>query len=202
MRKSPISPVFVGAALLAVACSRPGNTTKDQEAYRDIRLIEEPSRDKQTVSDLEAGRSPPRVALPEARSTSTSPAALPVQAPALNHAAMVAELELEATMRVVTQTESPAPMGETSLPALRGPAPGGVADSAPGNTGSYGGGGSRGPMILIRGGMGGARDDCKIHGLGGLGGGGIAVNRLGPPIRGTSGTNRQFSGAGGVVRIR
>jgi hypothetical protein len=201
---SPNSPIFVGAVLLAAACSRPADIAQDRESHRDIRLIEEPSADKQTVSDLEAGKTPPRVALPEARlKVATTPSAAPVAAPAHDHAAMMAELEPEATMKVVTQTESPAPITETSLPLPSGPAAGGVADSAPGNGGSYGGG-SRGPMILIRGGMGTERDDCKIHGIGGLGGfggGGIAINRVTPPIGG-HGSRRSFSGGGGVVRIR
>ena len=82
MRISPISPLFLGAALLAVACSKPSDSAKDQESRRDVRLIEEPSTDKQTVSDLEAGK-PPRAPLPEARSRSASlPAAEPVAAPA------------------------------------------------------------------------------------------------------------------------
>lgn len=204
MRISPIPKLLVGAALLGVACSRPGDTAKEQEAHRDIRLIEEPSTEKQTVSALEAGKPATRVALPEARTKlPLPPAAEPFDAPAHNHAAMMAELEPQATMRVVTQTEIPAPIIETSLPAQSGPALEGEGDRGQGNTASSGGG-SRGPMILIRGGMGNERDDCKIHGIGGLGGfggGGIAINRVTPPFR--SGGNRpSFSGGGGTVRIR
>ena len=193
MRVSSISPVFLGAALLAVACSKPSDSVKDQESRRDVRLIEEPSTDKQTVSDLEAGK-PPHAPLPEARSRSANlPAAEPVAAPAPNHAAMMAELEPEATMKVVTTIETPAPVSETSLPFIRGA--GMQADSTPEHW-NYGGG-SRGPMILIRGGMGTDRDDCKIHGMGG-----IAINRITPPVRGAGGNRRNFSGGGGTVRIR
>jgi hypothetical protein len=202
VRVNPISPILAGAALLAVACSRPSDSARDQEAHRDIRLIEEPSADKQTVSDLEAGKPAPRVALPEARTRSPNPpAAEPAPAPSHDHAAMMAALEPEATMKVVTTTEPPASMSEPSMPFI----PGAVLDSTPAHW-NYGGGGggNRGPMILIRGGMGTERDDCKVHGvggLGGLGGGGIAVNRVTPPIR-LAGGNRSFSGGGGVVRIR
>lgn len=184
MRLTLISPVLVGAALLAVACSRPSDRAADQEARRDVRLIEEPSTDKQTVSDLEAGK-PPRAPVPEARSRSASlPAAEPVAAPAPSHAAMMAELEPEATMKVVTTTETPAPLNEPSMPWIRGA----VLDSTPDHW-NYGGGSgrSRGPMILIRGGNGTDRDDCKIHGMGG-----IAINRMGPPVGGGSGTRRHF----------
>lgn len=194
MRVSPISPLFLGAALLAVACSKPSDPAKDQESRRDVRLIEEPSTDKQTVSDLEAGK-PPRAPVPEARSKSSSlPAAEPVAAPAPNHAAMMAELEPEATMKVVTTTETPAPLNEPSMPWIRGA----VLDSTPDHWNAGGGsGGSRGPMILIRGGVGTDRDDCKVHGMGG-----IAINRSTPPVRGGSGGRRNLSFTGGTVRIR
>lgn len=191
MRVSPISPLFLGAALLAVACSKPSDSAKDQESRRDVRLIEEPSTDKQTVSDLEAGKTPPRTLLPEARTRSPNPpAAEPVAAPAPNHAAMMAELEPEAAMKVVTTTETPAPLNEPSMPWIRGA----VLDSTPDHWNS--GRGSRGPMILIRGGNGTDRDDCKVHGMGG-----IAINRMTPPARGGGG-RRNFSSAGGIVRIR
>jgi len=194
VRVSPISLVLVGAALLAVACSRPSDSARDQKAHRDIRLIEEPSTDKQTVSDLEAGKPSPREAIPEARTRSPNPpAAEPAPAPSHNHAAMMAELEPEATMKVVTTTETPAPLNEPSMPFI----PGAILDSTPAHW-NYGGGGggSRGPMILIRGGMGTDRDDCKIHGMGG-----IAINRMTPPVRGVGGNRSNFSG-GGIVRIR
>jgi hypothetical protein len=111
---------------------------------------------------------------------------------------MMAALEPEATMKVVTTTETPRPMSEPSMPFI----PGAVLDSTPAHWnygGGGGGGGTRGPMILIRGGMGTERDDCKVHGVGG---GGIAINRVTPPVRLAAGNRRSFSGGGGAVRIR
>ncbi len=111
----------------------------------------------------------------------------------------MAEIQPESTLRVITQTSLPAPtpLLEVPLPAPQGPAAAGGSESGNGEMGSYPGGGSRGPMILIRGGMGTDRDDCKIHGMGG----GIAINRLAPSFGRTSGGSARPMGGGGI-RIR
>lgn len=181
--------------ILGAACARPSDSADTADSQRDLRLIE-PSAEPRPVSDLEAGR-PPNVPIPEARRhPNPSPAVRTPDAPAPEPAAIAAAPEPEAAIRIVARTELPAPVPEVALPAPRGPALAGGADPGPESLGE-GSGGSRGPMILIRGGLGSARDDCKIHGLGG-----IAINRLTPPIGGDSPRRRSGGGGGGGVRIR
>jgi len=196
-----------GLGVLAVACSKPIETAgKEGQTSRDIRLIEEPAAPG-TVSNLEAGRVNPPTVLPEARKPSpSSRATIASPAPAPQPAALMADVQPESTLRVITQTNlpAPAPLVDVPLPAPQGPAPLGASEAGLGDMGNSGsGGGSRGPMILIRGGMGTDRDDCKIHGMGGLGGlgagGGIAINRMAPSFRpGGGGSARPM---GGGIRI-
>lgn len=188
--------------ILGAACSRPSGSAVSAGAPRDLRLIE-PVADPGPVSDLEAGRLP-KVAIPEARRLPhASPAVALRNAPAPAPVAVPAAPEPEAAIRIVARTELPAPVPEVVLPATRGPAltgETGLGTALPGEAD----GGSRGPMILIRGGQGSARDDCKVHGMGGLGGfggGGIAINRVTPPIGGDSPRRRSGGGMSGV-RIR
>jgi hypothetical protein len=195
-----ILPAGLSTCLVLAACSRPSDSARTVESPRDLRLAE-PTVDTRTVSDLEAGRTPPRVARPESTRRPSPTRSAEAVAPTPAHAAMPVAMDSLVSMRVVTRAELPVPMPEVSLPAPSGPALAGpeVGAEDPGQAQ----GGHRGPMILIRGGMGSPHDDCKIHGLGGLGGlggGGIAINRVAPPVRGGSGGAPRS--VGGTVRIR
>ncbi len=188
-----------GLGVAAVACSRPSETaSKAKENDRDIRLIEEPANPG-TVSNLEAGRITPPAALPEARKPNTSTRATsPAPSPVVQRAALMAEIQPESTLRVITQTDlpAPAPLVEVPAPAPQGPAAVGNSEAGMGEMGGASGG-SRGPMILIRGGMGTDRDDCKIHGMGG----GIAINRMAPSF-GPRASGGAAHPMGGGIRIR
>jgi hypothetical protein len=202
VRAKSIPTAVLGILVAAAACSKPSESDKASvDTGRDIRFATEAAGEKSTVSDLEAHRTPPRAVLPEARRRNpVLRAAAPTPAPTPEPVAVAAEPVLEATMRVVTQTELPAPVAEVALPAPRGPEPG-LEASGDGPSGE----GDRGPMILIRGGSGGLHDDCKLHGVGltGLGGGGIAINRVAPPLqRGLNRGSHSLGGRVGGIRIR
>jgi hypothetical protein len=194
---------FIAAALVtgiwAAACSKPGSeasrTLRQSADSARVNLVSTPAPDAPVVSNLEAGRDP-RLALP--RPLVRKPAELPVRG---SGGATVAQANGEAahahaaaalvpTMRVTTTSlASVAPDVAPSVLPLAA-ATGGHAIGSDGSEGSSEGSArlpsvvSRGPAIIIRGGMGSARDDCDLHrrpGFGAFGGGGgAAVNRMAP----------------------
>jgi hypothetical protein len=199
---------FIAAALVtglwAVACSKPDSEIspapdRKSSETAPINLVSTPAPDAPVVSNLEAGRDP-RLALP--RPLVRKPAELPVRgsgAATVAHAngeashahAAAAAAALVPTMRVTTT--SVASVAPDVVPAALPPAAtvgGGVAigmdASGSDGSGRYPAVVSRGPAIIIRGGMGSARDDCDLHrrpGFGAFGGGGpVAVNRMAPPL--------------------
>ena len=190
-----VLPTALTVALLA-ACSKPESKdpTVPASKTRDLQLVESPAAEARGVSDLEAGTRIP-LARPSAHRASApavpQPEALPVEAPAPLLAPRVTSgSPVRGEMSLVSMPAAPTRMeAGSSAGTMDGDRSGG---REPGS--------SRGPMVIIRGGLGSPRDDCKIHGPGGLGGfgGGILVNRTTPPMRGTS-SPRFFPGP---VRIR
>jgi hypothetical protein len=196
---------FIAAALAtglwAVACSKPDSESSqapDRKASETVNLVTPAAPEAPVVSSLEAGRDP-RLALP--RPLVRKPAELPVRG---NGTATVAHANGEAshahaaaataalvpTMQVTTTSLAtvapditPAPLPLAAAPNV-GTAIGMDASSSDGST-RFPAVGTRGPAIIIRGGMGGIRDDCDLHrrpGFGAFGGGGpVAVNRIAPP---------------------
>jgi hypothetical protein len=196
------------AALLAgisVACSKPASNTQtpDQSTQTDdrqIRLVDAPSPDAPVVSALEAGLDS---RLTQGHSTPQRTGHSRMVAPAAGPEPAAAGPAVEAALPSLALTEmAPAAMlAPTSmvLPAARGSVPG-VArgeGSSPAPSG-----GTRGPVILIRGGMGTADDDCKLHPVASRGMG-IAINNVAPPIPGRVAVNNRLPrGNGGFTRIR
>lgn len=195
------------AALLAgisVACSKPASNTQTpdlstQTDDRQIRLVDAPSPDAPVVSALEAGLDS---RLTQGRSTPQRSGHSRMVAPAAGPDPAAAEPAAEAALPSLALTEvAPAAVRApttTVLPTARGLAPavtrGEGAAPAQGT--------SRGPVILIRGGMGTADDDCKLHPVAGRGMG-IAINNVAPPIPGRFAVNNRLPrGNGGFTRIR
>ena len=199
------------AALLAgisVACSKPAPPLPGADAPnddREIRLVDAPSADDlPVVSALEAGR---EATLDQGSSTLRTSirrdSAIPVSTPEPRAEAAVPSLavtEMAAPAALAPATTSlPMPSAGTGMPAAIGAAGSGTsAGSAPATLA----GGTRGPFILIRGGMGTPHDDCKLHPVASRGAG-IAINNVAPPIPGRFAVNNRLpSGNGGFTRIR
>lgn len=197
------------AALLAgvsVACSKPapspvGDSPADD---REIRLVDAPPADSAVVSALEAGRGATLNHESSTPHTSNRPAAAiassdpepgaEVAVPSLAVTEMAAPVAL-----VPASTTLPLRVAGTGVPAAAsGAGPATSAGSAP----AMPAGGTRGPVILIRGGMGTPHDDCKLHPVASRGAG-IAINNVAPPIPGRFAVNNRLSGGnGGFTRIR
>lgn len=198
------------AALLAgisVACSKPAPPSSGGASPtddREIRLVDAPSADTAVVSALEAGRG---ATLTQGSSTpETSPRPVTaIRALDPEPSAEVAVPSLAATEMASPATLVPATTGlPLHIPRARMPAATSVA--GPGtSTGSAPAtlvGGTRGPVILIRGGMGTPHDDCKLHPVASRGAG-IAINNVAPPIPGRVAVNHRMPGGnGGFTRIR
>lgn len=172
------------------ACSKPADRSAGPGAGRQIQLAEPPSSDSAVVSSIEA-RQPLKPSL--VRRGSAAPGSRVSQAPSMTIAPIAGGAAdfVPAAPRVMSTTSSPA-AEVTPAPALS-PAP-----EAPevGFGGSIGHGlgsfqlpanepqslsGGRGPMILIRGGMGAVDDKCDLRGGHR---GGIAINRSSPGLGG------------------
>jgi len=141
------------------------------------------------VSDLEAGRN---TRMPRAR-----PVARKISAASeIHQPAQITEAEPAPRMStsVLAVAETASELAEVPFPA---PATA-VAEGPGAGDGDHQvfAGGSREPTVIIRGGLGSPRDDCKIHGRGARGG--IAINSIAPPMRGQS-IGRSMPG---YVRIR
>ncbi len=194
---------FVATALITggwlAACSRPADHTSSQPD-RHILLPEAPAPEGGVVSDLEARRAATpaqdrelarRNAAASARKSMLADALTPV---GLTHAVVV-EVAPAHEMNMST-----VPAGSFAQPVDAAPEP--VAET-PG-TGWHGRGGSdipsvqseggsRGPVIILRGGRGGPDDDCDLRNRLHPHGGGAAVNRLAPSFGGGS-----FGRRGGI----
>lgn len=190
------------AALLAgisVACSKPAPQPPGAESDdREIRLVDAPSADSAVVSALEAGRGATLTQESSTPATSTRPGT------AISSSAPEPSAEVAVPSLAVTEMAAPAELAPatTSLPlrsaATREAGPVTSAGSAPATLA----GGTRGPVILIRGGMGTPHDDCKLHPVASRGVG-IAINNVAPPIPGRVAVNNRLRGGnGGFTRIR
>ena len=196
------------AGFMVAACSKPSAENTPAAGAppqsRDLRLAADPSGESRVVSDLEAGRlSRPSLSQPVARrpalkSASRAPekglADAELTAPTITSITAVSERSSQlAQVLLPLPLPLPLPMSAGRLPA-----------AATGGEGSADhrdrdwGGISRGPMIIIRGGMGGPRDDCKILGARGAGGG-ILINSMAPR---PGGEGRMPRSMPGPVRIR
>lgn len=160
------------------ACSKPA---ADQGTDRQIRLAEPPSADSAVVSTLEAPNALKPVLVRRPAPAPTRPAAQPspvvdlaVPAPHVTSSMAASVVETSALPELAAAPEAPAlgfggsighGLGAVELPAA---APQSLAGA---------GGGNRGPMILIRGGMGGIDDKCDLRGQHRPG---IAINRIAP----------------------
>ena len=206
---------ILAAALLAgisAACSKPApDTTRIPGAGsptddREIRLVDEPSPDAPVVSALEAGlgsaishgNSTPRaITHPVPEANATRPEGHPelradVGLPSL----ALTEMAAPATL-APSSARLPVRLAGTGLPAA--PRDAGQSPST-GSAPAFGG--TRGPVILIRGGMGTPHDDCKLHPVASRGVG-IAINNVAPPIPGRVAVNNRLPvGNGGFTRIR
>lgn len=182
-----LSIVVVSA--VAVACSKPsGDDARTSDPARDAEPVptvtaSAPTADQPLVSALEAGqRSELTLVRPAERKP---PPLVVVQTPAEtpHHALELGEVSPNVTAASSAPTAD-APISPALGPLPSGPMPGGGDGAAAGA-----GGGARdpvlfpdrGPVIIIRGGMGGIDDDCKNHPQG-YPAGGIAINNRMPPL--------------------
>ena len=182
--------IFVAGVLAAglAACSGPAPDRSAGTEARQIRLAEPAARDSAVVSEIEAPQALKPVPVRRVVRAAPAPAAAE---PTHDHVAMMAAEAPRVTSSMASSAE---PVLE--LPGLS-PAPSAPAASAPALIvgtqatavsihGDYRPsvptvGGNRGPMILIRGGMGGVDDKCDLRGQHR---GGIAINRSAPAFGG------------------
>ena len=163
-----------------VACSRPASNSA--KAARDIDLPGSPASEAPVLSAIEAGKAVPLSPVHQAAH----------RASASTSAAMAHRMEVAApkalpmpgssTLNLVSAPEqvptAPQPVAQSEADAQSGTSDGGYT-----GLGGYRGHeppGHRDPVILIRGGMGGIDDRCDLRPRGGRGG--IAINRMGPPL--------------------
>ncbi len=194
----PVSATLI-TLITAAACSKPDSTRDERPEStsarsRDIQLVDAAATEAKVVSDIESGRAP---AIPTLRvGKAVQRAAIREKAP----------IDLTTPIRMAVVSERASETETVALVAAEMPAVGGAAGRGPSpaledaTAGASRGPSdwSREPTVIIRGGMGSPRDDCKIHGTGGLGGGGgIAINSIAPPFRGRASPPRL-----GQVRIR
>lgn len=178
------------------ACSRPTSQNDQSTSNAGTRQIElvNPPASGVLVSDLEARRAPTpaRSRTTDRRTTQAVAAGQADATPSHDHAMMAATAVVPGVGRTTSSLiEAPMALAAAPLPAPAsttptmlvsdafgagsGPSAGNDSDPGPGPV-------SRGPTIIIRGGMGSPVDDCKIHGQGR--GPGLAINRITPPFGG------------------
>ena len=192
-RPTRIATVVIIGAWLG-ACSEPASRTAKNpasdrlESTRDVRLAESPSGGAAVASNLETGRPVSSIAAPTVRQArgplrALTEAAAPVVPPMVLPATeAVAGLPLDAVPMPESHTIYLAPVGEMDQPSPVNISAGPSAGGEPHIGHDYGG--SRGPSIIIRGGMGGVDDKCDLRPRGF---GGIAINRAAPSLGGSSG---------------
>jgi hypothetical protein len=207
------STILVAALMtgISVACSKPAPSNSQVPRAgspaddREIRLVNAPSSDAPVVSALEAGRESTHTQSISTRLTRSMPVATaaspasdlePSTEAALPSLALT-EVAAPATL-VPSTTTLPVRTAGTDVPAAGTDDQGGT--SGRGARTPYGG--TRGPVILIRGGMGTPHDDCKLHPVASRGAG-IAINNVAPPIPGRVAVSSRLTGGnGGFTRIR
>ncbi len=180
-----ISAAVVTGGWLA-ACSKPASQTA-QGGSRQIQLAEPSSPDSAVVSDLESHHALQPVLVRHTDHARAEPGQQAFQ----TRAAVVAAQVPEPHVMIMTASpgaEAPLAAGPSAAPEARATGFGGPIGHGlgsfqlpPPEPQSLSGGGNRGPMILIRGGMGGIDDKCDTR-TGHRGG--IAINRLSPAFGG------------------
>lgn len=186
--------ILVAAAVVSggwlAACSKPAQPADERaraqasENARQIRLAEPPGSDGAVVSDLEA-RHPLKPVLvrrtsPKQAIQATSIVESPSVAPAPPHVMSTTETSMAEAPRVAGLSRAP----EAAATGFGGSIGHGLgAFEAPAPASQSLGSGSRGPTILIRGGMGGIDDKCDLRGGHR---GGISINRSAPAFGGYS----------------
>jgi hypothetical protein len=183
LRNITLSVLVLGVSL--AACSKPAPDPEEitKGAAQAAPVLVAPPSEAQVVSDLEAGHGDGLDLIRRTETKGTGQAKArrptprtptPVQQ-AANAMAMSAP-EVTATATSPTLVSAPSAMPTATLPAGRG-----AVEDVPLNLGS-----NRGPMILIRGGVGTIEDDCKIHGPNRFGPG-VAINNRLPAMQGGMG---------------
>lgn len=176
MRVRILIAALLVTGVWAIARSKPGRMAQPAQATRQIKLVDEGSASAPVVSALEAGR--PSTLAPARKAITRAPG---VEKAAAVAAAEVTPADLLPEVRpaISSTTEAMHNMAMSPLPVAASPGAGTLASS-----GDFGHRSmpmpmehSRDPQIIIRGGMGGARDDCDLHRGGGFG---IAINRSTP----------------------
>ena len=186
MRNITLSVLVLGVSV--VACSKPADREESTQGTAEAApLLVAPPSEAQVVSALEAGHGAGLDLIRRTETKGTGQAKArrptprtptPVQAAA--DAMAMSAPEVTANAASPTLASAPSSMPTAALPAGRG-----TVEDVPLNLGN-----NRGPMILIRGGVGTIEDDCKIHGPNRFGPG-VAINNRLPAMHGTMG--------GGVV---
>lgn len=196
MNQRILMAAALSAGISVVACSRP--TSQDDQTLgsgtpgsRQIELVGAPGPEAPLASDLETRRAPRAAPAPSAAQVSTAAAATgqPDATPTHDHAmgaVAVGVPQVGTTTSIIADPDrdlvrapipsAPSILVSTSFGAATvpgGPSAGSDPDALPGPI-------NRAPTIIIRGGMGGPHDDCKIHG----GAPGLAINRITPGFGG------------------
>jgi len=198
MRERAFIATVLLAGISAAACSKPAPSTPAQSDTRasaaPANLAGSTVAGVPVVSGLEAGHDP-RLALPGpmARKSVQSVVASRTGTKVEPLPSAVMGSEPHAAMRMTATSVAALTPGlapeALPLAAIAGP------DRAPRHDPYLDAGlGSRGPAIIIRGGMGGPDDDCDLLHMRGRHGFGAAVNRLTPPMgaRGGFGGSTRF----------
>ncbi len=175
-----------GLAIGLAACSNPApSTDKTAKATdRDLELIQSPSADTASVSDLEAGRVPLRSRpnrpierrLAEVVAPPPAPTEPVVQTMVTGGPAAEPATDLAAGSPAAPPQEEVVEVKDRGV-LMSIPTPG---DDDPGLGSSSLGSMARRPGILIRGGRGGIDDDCDLDRPGAHGNHGTAINRIAP----------------------
>jgi len=172
---------LLATGVWAVARSKPSHNAQPVQPARKIQLVDGGRSDLPVVSDLEAGQS--RLAL--VRKPVPRAVRSPEKAAAGVAAAEAVSTELVPEVRptISSTTEALHHMAMAPLPVAPAPGLGTLASSGDFDRRATPVEHSRDPAIIIRGGMGGARDNCDLHRRG-AGGYGIAINRSAPMLGG------------------
>ena len=191
--------ILIAAAIVTSgwlgACSKPTSPdgqesgAKAEKGSRQIELAEPARQEGAVVSDLEAGRATERVLVQSRRGAlkvraagGAAPAPDQAGVPATEHVhtlSMTTNSAPEPVLRLATAPAAP-------VFGVARAADGSELHPMPGNN-WLPDAVSRGPTIIIRGGMGRPDDDCDELNPRGRRGGGAAVNRLAPPTMGSGG---------------
>lgn len=195
MNQHILMAAALSAGISLVACSRPSSQndqTGSSTAGRQIELAGAGSSEAPLASDLEtrraprAARSPAAPRVVAAAATAGQPDAPPTHDHVMG-AVAVSVPQVGTTTSVVADPDrelarAPIPSAPSILVSTSFGAAGVSGGPSAGTEPDLPGPINRAPTIIIRGGMGGPHDDCKVHGPGGAPG--LAINRITPGFGG------------------